>query len=801
MALAREVDPEEIGRFKESVVAQLAAGQGQAVSRATLMVRTEGAARQKRAFKQALKELVAEGKALELSGHQYSSAANAKEVVGEYRCLPGGRAFVIPERDVPGPVERRHEIRIGERDRDTALHGDRVRVRINRERRDGTLTGQVIAILERRVHTIVGQYYAGVRSAKVVPRDDRLDRVVSLPITLDPAKVKNGDWLTVRVTRYTRWPEPLLGEVDEILGSPGERGIDITVLLRSVGCREVFPEEVLREAEALPATLPEEDLRHRRDCREQLIVTIDGPDAKDFDDAITVRQVAPGRWRLGVHIADVSWYVREGTALDREAHDRATSIYPLDRVVPMLPERLSNDLCSLRPRVDRACLACEMTIDEQGRVLDREIFESAIHSRHRLTYEIVQELFDARDKGEPGPEAIQDAAPMLLEARALAKCLTAMRRRRGALDLDVPEAKVILDTDGRTVDVVTRQRLEAHQLIEEMMLIANEAVAEHMKARSLPTLYRIHGEPNPERVEKLVPVLRNLNIPAPMGMAWGPAQFQAALRATEQMPAGHVVRRLLLRVMMKAVYSHENIGHFGLASATYLHFTSPIRRYPDLHTHRVLRATLRLTGAEREAAIERFEDELGALGKHTSARERESMQVEYEAAAIKSAELLERHIGAEFRGLVVGMASAGIFVELTRWPVEGMVPLRSLPGRWDLNEEQMMLRNELTGQRFRVGDAVQVRIHRVEALAGRVELEYQSHLTPARVKPRHAGEVETAIEDLDELVEPSSHSAERIKRHLTRIGGPKPARPSATKRGRPPKRGRVPIPKKVKRKK
>ena len=729
----KDIDQAEVSRFSEGILEVLTSARGGAVARPVLMTRIEGATQSKRAFKVALKQLVAEGRLLELGNKHYALPGGRMEVVGILRSLPGGRAVVLPDTALPEPFADAREVRISERERDTALHGDRVRVRLNRERYDGKPTGSVVAILERRQPTLVGQYYAMPRGGRVVPRDARFDRSLLLPTPLPPDKVANGDFIVARITRYTRAPEPLLGEFVEHLGRLGDAGLDITVLLRSLGCTEVFADDVLAEAEALPAHLPEAEAAHRRDLRHAPICTIDGADAKDFDDAITVHRLPNHCWRLGVHIADVSWYVRSGTRLDEEARDRATSIYPLDRVVPMLPERLSNDLCSLRPREDRAALSCEMTINAEGVVLDYEIYESVIHSKHRLTYDEVQEFFDADDHGRPGPPAFTDIQPMLREARALARCLTRMRLKRGALDLDLPETKVLVGADGRTHDVVRRPRFESHQLIEELMLITNETVAEHMKRKGLPTLYRVHGTPDMERVGRLVPVLKGLGIPASSGIDWGAAQFQAVLGATERLgTAGPAIRRLLLRTLMKAVYSHENIGHFGLASTTYLHFTSPIRRYPDLLTHRALRATLRLKGQELANALAVYADELPAMGRHTSAMERQAMEIEMQAASIKSMELMERHLGEEFEGVVVGVSLAGAFIELTQWPIEGLIPVRTLEGYFEFNEENLTLRCDRNGLIFRVGDVLHARVERVDVSAGQMELKYLSHAEGGR---------------------------------------------------------------------
>ena len=746
---ARELDQKQIDRFRAAALARITKAKGKPVSLATLLQQIDGAKASKRAFKAALKDLIASGKIQERANKHYAISTGDADVRGSLKILPSGRSIVIPDQILPEPFSESREIHIPERNRGSALHGDRVRVRLTRQRRTGDAAGRILVVEERRRTHVVGKFLGDDRRARLIPRDDILGRPLEIhgprPKGADGKPIKNGEWVDVKITRFTDHPEPLIGEIAEYIGSPGSAGLEITVLLRSMGCREGFPPEVQAQANSFPDELPKTEFKHRRDLRDRMLFTMDGADAKDFDDAITIERVTAAkkggrretkdpRWLLGVHIADVSHYVEEGTPLDADALDRSTSIYPLDRVVPMLPERLSNNLCSLVPNVDRPAMTCEMEVDASGFVHRYEIYESVIHSRFRLTYEQAQEALDRREQGGRAPRGLGGIMPSLREAQTLARHLAEARTRRGSLDLDLPESKVVLGEDGRTEDIITRSRLETHHIIEEFMLLANETVGRHCERHKIPTLFRVHDKPNMERLEQLAPALRGLGLPVDLRGDWGHPQFQALLDATKKLENGHHVRRLVLRSLMRADYRPENIGHFGLAARTYVHFTSPIRRYPDLLTHRALRYSLRLKPDARKEAFADLRERMPDYGKQTSAQEREAQTIEWDAEAIKSMELMERHVGEEFRGTIVGVASFGAFVELARWPVEGLLRVSSLPGGyWEFDSETLMLRESGSGETLRIGEPIGVRVEKVDVMAGQMDFSFVEHLAPVRI--------------------------------------------------------------------
>jgi ribonuclease R len=760
------VDPQAVEQFKPAILDLLKAKNGEPMAKVALIAATPGASKSKRAFKNALKELQAKGKIVKLSDERYLLSTGKYEAFARMKFLRNGRSIALPETELPPPFADAREIRIPQRGRETALHGDRVKVRLDRQRRDGTPSGVVISVLERETRVIVGKYYGGPRSGRVVPRDNTFDRPIVLPSALRSDQAENGEWIEVEITSYPPHPKPIPVTFLNRLGKDGDQGIDITVLLRSLGCAEEFPAQVMEQVEAIPDGLPDESLAAREDLRDLLTFTIDGADAKDFDDAISIDRTKDGNYMLGVHIADVSYYVRPGTALDEEARNRSTSIYPIDRVVPMLPERLSNDLCSLRPDVDRPTLTCEMVITPEGKTLSARVFQSVIHSKKRLTYEMVQSLFDTEDAGKPAAKELASVKKALLMAGPLAQALTKMRMDRGALDLDVAESQILLQDDGRTRGIVMRERFEAHKLIEEFMLAANEAVARHMRQHSLPTLYRIHDEPHLERLKALAPVIRGLGLPVANRTEWDAQQFQVILNMCKEHPAGPFVRRLMLRSLQRAEYNHKNIGHFGLAAPIYLHFTSPIRRYPDLLTHRALRLSWETKPKDLPRILAPVWDDLPGAGKHTSRLERQAMDIEYSAADIKAMEFMSGRVGEEYDARVADIISAGVFVELVEWPVRGMIPMRSLPGYWEFNDELILLKSRDSGQSLRIGDQVTVRVEKVEVLAGQMDVvwvrsEKDQNKSAGGQKPKSGRRRKSEKAEFGETKEPPTSSSNR----------------------------------------
>jgi len=706
-----------------------------------------------RDIERALAKLAATGEIVSLSGGRWALGPRSGEVIGTLKRSQSDRIWVQFDR----PAMRfDQEIKSGDvapTDVGRALVGDRVRAQLIWHRRDPGGRCVVSEVLERPTNLLVGVWHPKPGGGgRVVPHGLRAqgrDLVVSpsgVPAgDRDAAMNRGGQWVSVRVKQFSAWPDPLDCEIVEWLGDPAQDHVDVTILLRSFGCRETFPDEAIAEAEALPDTI---DWSGRIDWRKVPTVTMDGADAKDFDDAISIARIEENRWMLGVHIADVAHAVKEGGALDIEAQDRATSIYPLDRVVPMLPPRLSEYICSLRPREEKHTISCWMLIDSAGHILGTVLGESVIESWHRFTYDEAQHWLDADPAGGPTPPAGFPLAPelwtLLAESRRLTNHLIEMKRRRGALDLDVPERRLVLDERGRTQSIGTRQRALSHRMIEEFMTICNEAVARALRQLGLPGMYRIHEAPEIEAVERLIPVLRGLGIPISLKGEFGSTQLQAILATVADRPAGHLIRRLLLRSMKKAVYHEDNLGHFGLGSESYLHFTSPIRRYPDLVVHRILASALKANGgtialgspvpgvdAKRptqelsdaaRAQRERWEDVLPALSRHCSSREREAMQIEYDAAEMKTIEYMTQHVGEEFDGVVGGVSGGGLFIELNDPPAQGFIHIGALGGRWDYDEEAQILIQNNTGRRFRLTDPVRVLVEKADPLAGRLGL-------------------------------------------------------------------------------
>jgi ribonuclease R len=701
----------------------------------------------KRRLRAVLRELVAEKRLEKLRGRHYRLPTRKGLVSGVLRTSSKGFGFVVPDDEYIAANPDATSIYVPLRRMGDALHGDRVLVRL-RSSRGESPEGEIVEVLERGTREVVGTFYYTRHGGRVIPRNERFTRVVVTPRPPAALDVHDGDIVLAEIIEWTPASQPLVGRVREKLGDETTPGIDVTVIIREAGVEPEFPPPVLAEAEKLPRTIPHEELRRRTDFRDIVTFTMDGLHAKDFDDALSIERLPNGNWLLGVHIADVSWYVREGTLLDAEAYDRATSIYPVDRVVPMLPERLSNDLCSLRPNEDRLTMSCLMEIDARGRVGRYWIHEGVIRSRHRLVYEHVQEFMD----GEAPPARAHELAPIRRELEMLyelRRILTAMRHRRGALDLDIPETEIVFAPDGTVADVVRRERLEAHRVVEEAMILANEVIASHLFNLRVPSVYRVHEEPDLEKLRQLMPVLAQLGLKFPAKGELTPQVLQEAIAKSERLEAGHIARRLILRAMMRAHYSEENVGHYGLASTCYTHFTSPIRRYPDLLVHRILRETLeagapasgiyrppRDPEAEAEAPEpgrtrrvlaprrhDHWEHILPVATRHCSERERRAEEIENRATTAKALEYMLGHLGEHFEATITSVVTWGFFVELAAKPIEGLVHIRRLEDDfYEYDEDRMILVGRHTGRTFRMGQKVVVQVDRVDLAA--LELDF-----------------------------------------------------------------------------
>jgi ribonuclease R len=610
-----------------------------------------------------------------------------------------------------------------------ALGGDLVRVEIV-PAPGGRTMGRLVEVVQRRRRWALGTYHPRGASSFVVPVDPELEGYVAVPET-DLAE--DGEVVKVALEPSVR---RLSGRVVERVGAPGDPRVEVLRVAYGKGFSDLFPDDVAEEAAGVPDHVRDEDRRGRRDLTSLRLVTIDGEDARDFDDAVHVERVHRGkaRYRLVVAIADVAHYVRPGSALDAEALRRGTSVYFPSQVLPMLPERLSNGICSLNPGVDRLCMVADLLIDEHGHPVSSELYEGVMKSHARCTYTEVARALAGGDV--PHPEPLRRDFEVMAE---LQEKLTAMRARRGAIDFDLPESKIVLGEDGRVVGIERRPRNRAHRVVEEFMLAANEAVARHFGRHELPTIYRVHGLPDEEKLDAFRKLARTHGFQVPDGPL-GPKELNALLHAFEGHAQQRALNQLLLRAMMQAVYSAENIGHYGLAAEEYLHFTSPIRRYPDLMVHRLLKETsLRAgDGGELRGALPaRDVDEIATLA---SERERAAMQAEREIAAFYAALFMQGKVGERFQGVVATVLEFGMFVELEPWFVEGLVKVDDLGEGFELDEELHALVQRRTGRSFRVGDRVEVEVTAASPARRQIDLALVEAGEARRPEEaRHAG--------------------------------------------------------------
>lgn len=578
------------------------------------------------------------------------------------------------------------------------MNGDRVRARMVRS--GDRPEGEILSVMARARTTLVGAYRAGAPPA-LIP-EGAGDPIGLLDLGgLTPA---SGDLCAVRVTRWPTPAEPAAGVLTEILGRRNDPAADLKFLLRKYSIPESFPMDAEREAASFGDDVPLSAWQGRRTFFDIPVFTIDGADAKDFDDAVSLEERADGGWRLGVHIADVSHYVKEGTALDLEARRRSTSVYLSGAVVPMLPFPLSDNLCSLRPHVPRLTLTCLMDLNPEGEVVRHEIFESAIRSVRRFTYEEVEALL----KGETALDVSPPVQSAVARMGHLARRLRERRFSRGSLDFDFPEPDIVVDDQGWPLDARRRERGESHKLIEEFMLLANETVAQAMS--DVPFLYRVHERPDPAKMHTLEKTLRAVGVAVPAGLHDGkPAALQKVMAGVKGKPVEPMVHMMILRSLKQAVYSPKNGGHFGLASSAYTHFTSPIRRYPDLIVHRLAkeRANARLS-PPRQAE---WKAQLTELTADASVRERIAVEAEREFLDLKRAQLMTRRVGETFDAVVTGVTSFGLFVQPTAVFVEGLVPMAELgDDYYQYDELRAQLRGRRTGKVYRFGQSVRVRL-------------------------------------------------------------------------------------------
>lgn len=658
-------------------------------------------------FRNAVKELINHGKLVKLNRGQIGVAEELSVVVGKISITRSGVGFLIREGG--------EDILIPEHALSTALDSDTVMVRMEGHR-NGRITGSIIRIMERAARSIVGIYHIGRNFSFVKPDNPRIHRDIYIP-EMASLNAKEGEKVVARLTAWEDQYQHPEGEIVERLGFPGDHTVDMLSVLRGYGLPDAFPLAVLQQADQAASTLLDEEIARRVDLTNEAIYAIDPEDAKDHDDAISVVRI-DGGYRLGVHIADVSFYVREGTLLDTEAFQRATSVYLPGMVIPMLPEVLSNDVCSLRADTVRLAHSAIIDFDKHGKMLRWERQDSVIKSKAKLTYEEVQRFFDTGEMSH----GVKRVHENLTVARELAQVLTARRLHEGSIDFDLPEVKIVLDEHGKTIDLKNRERLESHRLVEECMLAANKAMALEVSKRGLPMLNRVHDRPDAEKLEEFSKLVTRLGYTFPVSPAMKPSQFTQFLERIKTAPEKEFINELLLRSMKKAVYQRENIGHYGLAFTHYTHFTSPIRRYPDLFVHRLLRNIK--PGGYSPTLSKNIISVIDKVGEHCSEMERMAEQAERDAVKIKQVAYMEQHVGNEYGGRVSGVMAYGFFVRLDNLGAEGMVRLSTIDDDYyQYDEKGYRIVGVHTGRIFRLGDTVRVQVLRVDRMRNEIDLQ------------------------------------------------------------------------------
>ncbi|HEX6464880.1 MAG TPA: ribonuclease R, partial [Vicinamibacterales bacterium] len=661
---------------------------------------------QRTTVKRLLKGLVESGQLIQTRGNRFGLPDRMNLVVGRVQTHPRGFGFVIPDRPVEGVSG---DVFIAGANLNQAIHGDRVVARIERTSGDRA-EGRILRILEHGASTIVGRFDVdGSGMGFLMP----FDRRVIMDVLIPPEAYGGAERGDMVVAEITRWPTPArspLGRVLEVLGDIDEPGVDTEIIIRKFGLPDAHSDEAVAEANRLGTTVKEHDIHGRTDFRSELTVTIDGEHARDFDDAITIARLPNGHFWLGVHIADVAHYVPEGTALDEEAYERGTSVYFPDRAVHMFPAELSTGLCSLNPDVDRLVQSCLMEIDRRGDVVRYEIHDGVIHSDARMTYTDVNAILTDRDPALM--KKFNRLVPMFETMQELFGILNGRRKRRGSIDFDLKEPEIVLDDEGMVEDIIALERNVAHRIIEEFMLVANETVAQHLDEHHVPTLYRVHERPDPMRVEEFEEFTSTLgySLGAPPNDVT-PRHFQHLVERIHGKPEEKPIAFLMLRTMQKARYDPSNLGHFGLAASSYTHFTSPIRRYPDLVVHRTLRESRRGMSDDRR---EELTEELPEVARHTSERERRADEAERELVQWKKVRFMADQVGDEFDGYITGVTAFGLFVELIDHFVEGMVHVSTMADDYyRFVERAHILRGENTGRVYRLGDRVNVQVIKV----------------------------------------------------------------------------------------
>jgi ribonuclease R len=654
---------------------------------------------QRQEAREYLRDLADEGKVVRIRGNRYGLPSKMNLIVGRVKTHPDGYGFVIPE------TEGEEDVFISPRNLKEAMNGDRVVARIESIRRKGK-EGSVIRILERKMRKVVGRFMRAKNYSYIIPEDERILQEVFIPEG-ETKRARPNQIVVAEITQYPTERTRPEGRITHILGYPDDPEIEPQIIIHKYDLIHRFSSAALKEAQNFPPTPPSHEYKDRVDLRGIPTFTVDGENAKDFDDAVSIEREKDGGIRLYVSISDVSHYVKEGTALDSEAYSRGTSVYFPDRAIPMFPTELSNEICCLHPRLDRLTLTAELRFDGNGERRGVRFYPSVIRSDERLTYTLVRKILV--DGDSELKKKFEHLLPSLELMADLCKELRRRRMERGAIDFDLPEPEVILNIQGETEDIVRAERNLAHQIIEEFMIAANEAVAHFMEEKSLPFIYRIHEPPKKEAIDEFRRFISHLGYKVRKESDHSPKEFQRILSDVKGRPEERVVNEILLRSMKWAKYSAKNLGHFGLASDGYTHFTSPIRRYPDLIVHRFLKRVL------FKKEIKMSEELLADKADHLSDRERVAMEAEREILGRYRVRFMKDKIGEEFDGMISGVASFGFFVELKDIFVEGLVRMTSLhDDYYQYHEKRYCLVGERTHKTFKIGDEIRVRVDRVD---------------------------------------------------------------------------------------
>ncbi|MBV8832705.1 MAG: VacB/RNase II family 3'-5' exoribonuclease [Acidobacteriaceae bacterium] len=728
------------------------------------------------ALEDALDRLVDKGLVVEMrSGHFVAVGGESDFITGRVSVHRDGFGFLIPE---SREGESKPDVFLPPPEAAKVMHGDRVLVRIVRQSAEGRPEGEIVRILRRAHVSVVGEFRVKKRANYVIPSDERIqqwveipegmaiptadsgavDRVGAAPRQVQSEEEMDGMIVTAEILEFPEDGQHGVGRVVEILGFPDDFGVDVEIIIRKHHLPHRFPEQVIEQAVAIPRAIPSAEIARRRDFRDLPIVTIDGETARDFDDAVHVERLSNGRYALQVHIADVSHYVSPGSPIDEEALLRGTSVYFPDRAVPMLPVELSTDICSLRPGEDRLVLSALLELDYQGDVVAQEFANGIIRSAERMTYTNVFRVLE-------GDAAMRERYAPLVDRfelmRELALILNKKRTRRGSIDFDMPESNIELDLSGQMIGVSRAERNIAHRIIEEFMLAANEAVASHLEAAGIPALYRIHELPDPKRVADFeeiaahygyslgvgaIPVKRfpvvnkrrdgrktRRDIELPRGdLNISSRNYQRLIAKIAGRPEERILSYLMLRSLKQARYSNVNEGHFALAAKAYTHFTSPIRRYPDLIVHRILKEQMRTGHALFE------ENQLRDLGNDTSFTERRAAEAERELIEWKKVKFMEERVGDEFAALIISTTKYGFFVELSELFVEGIVPIETLPGdRYRYHENGRKIIGERSRRSFGIGDTVKVRLDRADTVERKLQFGLAENGGSGKRKRKH----------------------------------------------------------------